>query len=107
MNNTQYVSAKDSAYCPECESHPQQMRARNHGERLCSSGHSFTLKQSRDAQIVDAILDRLFTNGSGEKANRLLLIQESRSGAAKVTDATDLGGYSRTAVRDILRDALR
>lgn len=57
-------------------------------------------------QIVEEILDRLFTNGSKQKATRLLLIQETRSGAARVKDAIDLGGFSRPAVRDILRDAL-
>lgn len=49
MNNTTYISPKQSAYCPECKIHPQQMRTRNHGERLCSAGHTFTLKQSREA----------------------------------------------------------
>ncbi len=50
MNNTSYVSPKESAYCPECGRHPQQERTRNHGERLCSSGHTFTLKESRKAE---------------------------------------------------------
>lgn len=59
-----------------------------------------------DEQIVNDILDQLFTNGGKQKADRLLLIQESHSGAAKVTDASYLGGYSRPAVRDIIKDAL-
>lgn len=53
MNNTTYVSAKESAYCPECKRHPQQERTRNHGERFCSSGHTFTLKQSREAEASE------------------------------------------------------
>lgn len=53
MNNTKYVGPKQSAYCPECKRHPQQERTRNHGERLCSSGHVFTLKQSREAKAND------------------------------------------------------
>lgn len=64
------------------------------------------MEQKTDEQVVEEILNHLFTNGMKQKADRLLLIQEPHSGAAKVTDATYLGGYSRPAVRDILRDAL-
>lgn len=53
MNNKQYVSPRDSAYCPECKIHPQQIRTRNHAERLCSAGHTFTLKESREAERSD------------------------------------------------------
>jgi len=49
MNNTRHISPRDSAYCPECRRNPQQERTRNHGERLCSAGHVFTLKESREA----------------------------------------------------------
>lgn len=55
---------------------------------------------------IEAILDRLFTNGAGEKADRLLLIQESASGDAKISNAAYLGGYSREAVRRILERAV-
>lgn len=54
--------------------------------------------------VIAETLDRLFTNGQGEKADRLLLIQESHLGAAQVTEATYLGGYNRTAVQRIIQD---
>ena len=54
---------------------------------------------------IDEVLKSLFTNGAGEEADRLLLIKEPHSGAAKVTNATDLGGYSKAAVRSILKGA--
>lgn len=57
-------------------------------------------------KVIESILDQLFTNASGQKASRLLLINEVYSGRDR-TNAHDLGGYSRVAVRDILRDALR
>ena len=55
----------------------------------------------KDKQIRDAILKALFTNGAGEKADRLLLVKEAR-GAAKVSNAMYLGGYSQEAVRDLV-----
>jgi hypothetical protein len=58
-------------------------------------------------KTIESILNHLFTNGAKQKADRLLLIKESHSGAAKVSDAEYLGGYSREAVRDILKDALQ
>lgn len=57
--------------------------------------------------VIESILDQLFTNGAKQKADRLLLIQEDYSGAARVSDARYLGGYSRAAIRDILRDAIK
>jgi hypothetical protein len=48
-----YVSPKQSAYCPECFHWSQQERTANRGERLCASGHVFTLKQSREALAKD------------------------------------------------------
>lgn len=56
MNNTQYVSPRESAYCPKCGTHPQQIRTRIHGERFCSAGHTFTLKESREAEARDTRL---------------------------------------------------
>lgn len=58
-------------------------------------------------ETVSLILDHLFTNGSQQKGDRLLLIQEDYSGAARVENAHYLGGYSRLPVRDLLLDALR
>ena len=54
---------------------------------------------------IDEVVKSLFTNGAGEEADRLLLIKEPHSGAAKVSNAKNLGGYSRAAVRSILKDA--
>ena len=60
-----------------------------------------------DKQVaIDEILKALFTNGAGEEADRLLLIKEAQSGAAKVTNGEDLGGYSKAAVRSILDAAI-
>lgn len=55
MNNTMYVSPKESAYCPECKTHPQQMRTRNHAERFCSAGHTFTLSESKEAEAREVL----------------------------------------------------
>ena len=48
---------------------------------------------------IDAILDRLFINGQGERADRLVLAQDLATPAPKYKD---LGGWSRAAVRLIL-----
>lgn len=62
---------------------------------------------SENDKVIESILDQLFTNGAKVKADRLLLIKEDYSGAADVSNAQYLGGYSRPAIRDILRDALK
>ena|ERR1043165_2837081 len=54
---------------------------------------------------IDEVLKSLFTNGAGEEADRLLLIKEPHSGAAKVANAEYLGGYSKAAVRAILKNS--
>lgn len=61
---------------------------------------------TREDELIKSILDQLFTNGAQQKADRLLLIKEDYSGAAQVSNAQYLGGFSRPAIRDILRDAL-
>jgi hypothetical protein len=53
--------------------------------------------------LIETIINHLFTNGFNEKASRLLLIKEKRAGYAKVSNAKDLGGYDRAAVRLILK----
>lgn len=63
------------------------------------------MSSTRD-EVVTRILDRLFTNSMGQKADRLVLVTEDRSGAAKVSNARDLGGFSRLPLRDILQDAI-
>lgn len=60
----------------------------------------------KDRTRIEQVLKELFTNGAGEEADRLLLIKESHSGAATVTNADYLGGYSKSAVRRILELAL-
>ena len=67
-------------------------------------GETETMNEDK---IIESILDRLFTNGAKVKADRLLLIEEDYPGKARVVNARDLGGYSREAVRDILRAAIR
>ncbi len=47
---------------------------------------------------IEEILNRLFTNGAGETAQRLVL---------KLENGRDGGGWCRDAVRDQLRDALQ
>jgi hypothetical protein len=58
-------------------------------------------------ETVNAILDKLFVNGMGQRADRMVLVQEDYPGKAKVSDARDLGGWSRLPIRDLLLDALR
>lgn len=58
------------------------------------------LKEARAARMADAIVERLFVNGFGEEALRLALI-------GNVNGATrDLGGWGRSAVRDIVVSVL-
>jgi hypothetical protein len=64
------------------------------------------MSTTRD-DTIELILDHLFTNGDQVKGDRLLLITEDYSGAAKVSNARYLGGYSRPAIRNLLQDALR
>ena len=52
-------------------------------------------------QQADAIVERLFVNGFGEKAERLVLVQGSGRWQ------TDLGGLCRNAVRDRVLEVLR
>jgi hypothetical protein len=56
---------------------------------------------------VNAILDKLFVNGMGQRADRMVLVQEDYSGRATVSDARDLGGWGRLPVRDLLLAALQ
>lgn len=49
-------------------------------------------------QIAMEIATDLFTNGGGEKADRLVMIQHSE---------TDIGGWSQRAVEDRVADILR
>jgi hypothetical protein len=58
-------------------------------------------------EAVNAILDKLFVNGMGQRADRMVLVQEDYSGKATVSNAHDLGGWSRLPIRDLLLDALR
>ena len=49
-------------------------------------------------ELAEKIAASLFTNGSGEKAERLVLRKHSE---------TDLGGWCEAAVRDRIEDLLR
>lgn len=60
------------------------------------------MDSNAEKKQVDALVDFLFRNGSSEKADRLLLVQEERGGDAKVSNARYLGGYSKGAVRDAI-----
>lgn len=55
-----------------------------------------TTREKNHKQIADAIVRRLYTNGFGERAGRLVLLMGSR----------DLGGWCEGAVRDIVLDEL-
>jgi len=61
-----------------------------------------TPNTTEDTQGVDELVDRLFRNGFGDEADRLLLVREAKSGNAKVTNADDLGGWSKAAVKAML-----
>jgi hypothetical protein len=64
------------------------------------------MEQKPTSEQIEAIIDHLFTNGSGQKASRLVLVKEFRAGYAKVSHGEDLGGYNRAAVRLILQTHL-
>lgn len=69
------------------------------------SGIEYTRARVRapvDREVAERIAANLFHNGAGQRAGRLLLVQESRCGDARVTDASYLGGFSETAVADII-----
>jgi hypothetical protein len=56
-------------------------------------------------QIAEKIADLLF--GHGEiQANRLILVKEKSPGGGRVTNAIDLGGWSKGAVIDRIIDVL-
>jgi len=48
-------------------------------------------------KTAERIIDRLFTNGQGDKAKRLMLILE---------DNSDGGGWGKFAVKNIIEDAI-
>ena len=54
-------------------------------------------KPPNEHGCLTALIDALFTNGEGAKAERLMLVSK---------DGRDLGGWGRTAVELILRDYL-
>ena len=58
-------------------------------------------------ELAKQIADRLFKCGTGEVADRLLLIQEDYSGAAKVSNGRYLAGWSKLAIADTIEDALQ
>lgn len=67
-------------------------------------------------ELAETIVGRLFTNGGRQRATRLVLVDESRSGPAREIRTAhgmrvpDLGGWSKGAARDhvyqLLKDAL-
>jgi len=46
-------------------------------------------------EIATAIVEDIFTNGAGEKADRLVMVLELEGGRRR-----DLGGWSRVAIQD-------
>jgi len=66
-----------------------------------------TMTNKERDETIELILDHLFTNGDKVKGDRLLLITEDYCGAAKVSKARYLGGYSRPAIKNLLEDAIR
>ena len=52
--------------------------------------------------IADEIADRLFVNGTGQRATQLVLTDDTKIGEAK-----NLGGWSRQAVEDVIVEVLR
>ncbi|MGE3278055.1 MAG: hypothetical protein AB7O67_23330 [Vicinamibacterales bacterium] len=56
-------------------------------------------RPSEAERIADAVVSRLFVNGMGEQADRLVLTVDR--------PYRDLGGWCRGAVRDVVIDALR
>lgn len=57
-------------------------------------------------RLATLIADRLFKCGTGESADRLLLIQEDHSGAAQVSNGRYLAGWSKKPVIDAIEDLL-
>lgn len=64
-------------------------------------------KQESRKQVAERAAQKMFVNGAGEKADRLVLVQESHSGAAKITNAKDLGGWSVWPLADTIEAALK
>lgn len=61
-------------------------------------------KSNRGIKTLDELVEYLFTNGSKQKGQRLILVEEDYSGSAQVTKARNLGGWSRAAIKDVIKD---
>lgn len=66
---------------------------------MTSSKSGGVEKAVKDGQWIGDLVESLFTNGGGEKATRLVLMDDD--------NGLDLGGLCRAAVRDRILDAIR
>lgn len=58
-------------------------------------------------QVAERIAEYLFKNGAGSEADRLLLVKEDYNCSARVTQAVNLGGWSKKAVVDAIESLIR
>lgn len=65
------------------------------------------MKTETPREIAERVVERMFTNGSKEKATRLVLVLEERTGEAKIETAANLGGWSRGPLVDFIEDAIK
>lgn len=65
------------------------------------------MKTETPKQIAERVVEKMFTNGSKSKANRLVLVQENQSGAARIENAVNLGGWSRAPLIDFIEEAIK
>lgn len=64
-------------------------------------------KTETTRQIAERIVSYLLTNGAGQTADRLILVQEDYPGKARVANAKDLGGWSKLPLIDFIESAIQ
>ena len=57
-------------------------------------------------RVARAIADRLFVNGAGNRATRLVLVKEDIGQSAIISNPRNLGGWSENAVTRQIREAI-
>lgn len=63
-------------------------------------------KKKSHNKLAGEIAEALFTNGAGAKASRLVLVKDNGPPTNVIAAHQNLGGYCKSAVRDIIADAL-
>lgn len=53
-------------------------------------------------KLAERIVEKMFTNGAGEKADRLVLVKDNDRDGHSREPYRDLGGYSKSALVDLV-----